>query len=173
MLQESNPNDYSRLIHSQNKTLTLCSASNPQFSEYDVHRTPEGNYECPCDGKKSEMEVRENDYDSASLPSIHAHYETMPEEVCDFTPEYHYKFPFDGKKLESKLPKNDYDTASLPSNKADEAMSEEVYDYTQSEAIFDDYDYESPYEKPSDEKTKLIKQFRKLRISSIMQKELE
>lgn len=51
----------------------------------------------------------------------------------------------------------------------------ELYDYipTNFEGDTDIYDYESPYWMPSHKKMELLTQFRKLRIQSVSQKDLE
>lgn len=50
----------------------------------------------------------------------------------------------------------------------------EEYDYTPTlDATRGDYDYESAYEEPSDEKAKLLELFKKLAIRSIPKEELE
>ena len=69
---------------------------------------------------------------------------------------------------------NEYESASLtPPVEESEALK--VYDYVPHEASKDDdeYDYESPYWAPSDKKAELLSQFKKLRIQSVTQKELE
>lgn len=49
-----------------------------------------------------------------------------------------------------------------------------TYDYAgQEDGSDDEYDYESPYWAPADRKAELLNQFRKLRIQSVTQKDLE
>ncbi len=49
-----------------------------------------------------------------------------------------------------------------------------VYDYARKDNGHDDeYDYESPYWEPADKKTELLSQFRKLKIKSVAQKDIE
>ena len=48
-----------------------------------------------------------------------------------------------------------------------------VYDYAPQAAGEDEYDYESPYWKPSNEKAKLLEQFQKIRVRSIPQEDLK
>ena len=51
---------------------------------------------------------------------------------------------------------------------------ERAYDYTTAPGGSDDeYDYENPYLAPAEEKEGLLTQFRKLKIQSIAQKDLE
>ena len=49
-----------------------------------------------------------------------------------------------------------------------------TYDYAgQEDGPIDEYDYENPYWVPADKKAELLNQFRKLRIQSVTQKDLE
>ena len=50
---------------------------------------------------------------------------------------------------------------------------EHAYDYTTGPGGSDEYDYENPYWAPAEEKEGLLTQFRKLKIQSIAQKDLE
>ena len=49
----------------------------------------------------------------------------------------------------------------------------EVYDYIPVWNDRDDYDYESPYWEPSDKKSELLKQFKKLKIPSVKEKDIQ
>ena len=65
-------------------------------------------------------------------------------------------------------------TFKTPTNGNNEYESAEyVYDYIPQASNDDDYDYESPYWVPADQKTELLSQFRKLRIPSVALKEIE
>ena len=48
-----------------------------------------------------------------------------------------------------------------------------TYDYISGRNERDDYDYESPYWEPSDKKTELLKQFKKLKIPSVREKDIQ
>ena len=50
---------------------------------------------------------------------------------------------------------------------------EHAYDYTTTPTGSDEYDYENPYWAPAEEKEGLLTQFRKLKIQSIAQKDVE
>ena len=71
---------------------------------------------------------------------------------------------------------NEYEVVSSSEACSSQEASkvEEVYDYVPKMSRNDDeYDYESPYWAPADKRTELFRQFKKLRIQSIAQKELE
>lgn len=72
----------------------------------------------------------------------------------------------------------EYDSTTLsPSCDPKEALlpdiDETAYDYIPRDAEDDEYDYECPYWEPADKKNQLLSQFRKLRLPSVAQKELE
>ena len=60
-------------------------------------------------------------------------------------------------------------TLSLPSAEEQEV----AYEYIPQEVQDDEYDYESPYWAPAEKKNELLRQFKKLRIPSVPQKDLE
>ncbi len=118
-LQESNPNNYGRLIHGPHKNST--SVSNPLFLINSSHDTTGDK------GAGKNERFDDAEYETASLPP-------SPEgnEVYDYVPQ------------ESHEARND-----------------------------DEYDYESPYWAPADKKSELLSQFRKLRLRSAAQKDIE
>ena len=68
---------------------------------------------------------------------------------------------------------NEYETVSLSGEIAPKDIVE-VYDFTPAKTSEkDEYDYESPYWLPSDQKAELLDQMKKLRIPSVAQKDLE
>ena len=54
----------------------------------------------------------------------------------------------------------------------DEEQEEKANEYD-SASLAEEYDYENPYWMPADKKEELLEQFKKLRIKSVAQKDLE
>ena len=83
-------------------------------------------------------------------------------------------FPPEAKTDVSANNPNDYETLSLSERTIPEvAASDGIYDFApEMSGKRDEYDYESPYWLPSDQKAELLSQFRKLRTQSIAQKDL-
>lgn len=78
----------------------------------------------------------------------------------------------------------EYESASLsPSSKQEEVDNSTglplphgeviAYEYSPQSSADDEYDYECPYWAPADMRSELLSQFRKLRMPSVAQKELE
>ena len=49
----------------------------------------------------------------------------------------------------------------------------DIYNYSSGQTEADEYDYESPYWEPADKKTELLNQFKKLKIPSVSEKDIE
>ena len=84
-------------------------------------------------------------------------------------------FPPEAKTDVSAKDLNNYETLSLSEGMMTEvAASDGIYDFPpEMSGKRDEYDYESSYWLPSDQKAELLSQFRKLRMHSVAQKDLE
>ena len=71
----------------------------------------------------------------------------------------------EGATMEEVAAVDEYESVSV--------TSLEVYDFTPQSAKGEDYDYETPFWSPADKKTDLLAQFKKLRIPSIEEADIE
>ncbi len=104
-------------------------------------------------------------------------YSSTPKGASQFIPECSTLIPEAATADDTTDKPNEYETISPSENYSvpHEAKTvEEAYDYAPELSKNDDeYDYENPYWAPANKRTELLRQFRKLRIQSVAQKELE